>query len=310
MSYSYDYGSQSQYGGAYGDSGTTGMGMYDDDGYGAGGGEDYLDETITQEDCWTVIAAYFADKTLVSQQIDSFNEFVNTTMQELVDESGSLILDQNMQHSGKAGDATVSLREGLRLLSSLPSGKLIANAAHTQKRYELKFEQIYLSKPTQTEADGTVAPMFPNEARLRNLTCVPSLLCPLLSTKRAADFECRTGAATRPRCTSMSRSACWCKSRTSLIRRRASWCGRRRRTTMRRARRKRFTLGRCVAVDREAEERRRADPDGTPRPQVPIMLQSDFCILENLEEKDKLELNECPYDKVRPASPLRQPPRS
>jgi DNA-directed RNA polymerase II subunit RPB2 len=29
------------------------------------------------------------------------------------------------------------------------------------------------------------------------------------------------------------------------------------------------------------------------------MLQSDFCILENLEEKDKLELNECPYDKVR-----------
>lgn len=26
-----------------------------------------------------------------------------------------------------------------------------------------------------TEADGTVSPMFPNEARLRNLTCVPPL---------------------------------------------------------------------------------------------------------------------------------------
>lgn len=29
------------------------------------------------------------------------------------------------------------------------------------------------------------------------------------------------------------------------------------------------------------------------------MLQSHFCILDGLEEKDVLELNECPYDKVR-----------
>ena len=53
---------------------------------------------------WAVIASYFTDKTLVSQQIDSFNEFVNNTMQELVDEGQSLILDQNMQHTGRTGD--------------------------------------------------------------------------------------------------------------------------------------------------------------------------------------------------------------
>ncbi|KAM0747460.1 DNA-dependent RNA polymerase II second largest subunit [Meredithblackwellia eburnea MCA 4105] len=121
------------------------MSFYQDDGL---GGQDYgydpEQDMITQEDCWQVIAAYFADKTLVSQQIDSFNEFVNNTMQELVDEGQTLILDQNMQHTGKAGDVT--------------------------KRYELHFGQIYLSKPTMTEADGTVTPMFPNEARLRNLT--------------------------------------------------------------------------------------------------------------------------------------------
>lgn len=93
---------------------------------------------------WAVISSYFEEKSLVSQQIDSFNEFVQNTMQELVDESASLVLDQNMQHTGKADDQT--------------------------KRYELNFGQIYLSKPTMTEADGTVAPMFPNEARLRNLT--------------------------------------------------------------------------------------------------------------------------------------------
>ncbi|SCV70667.1 BQ2448_3429 [Microbotryum intermedium] len=115
------------------------MASYYEDGYG-----EATDDVITQEDCWAVIASYFADKTLVSQQIDSFDEFVNNTMQELVDEGASLILDQNMQHTGKAGDVT--------------------------KRYELNFGQIYLSKPTMTEADGTVSPMFPNEARLRNLT--------------------------------------------------------------------------------------------------------------------------------------------
>lgn len=116
MSYTFDYGTQA----AYDPYSQAGAGPSQDyasgdvygainDGYGAAAG--YADveeaEVITQEDCWTVIASYFADKTLVSQQIDSFNEFVNNTMQELVDEGGALILDQNMQHSGKAGDVTV-----------------------------------------------------------------------------------------------------------------------------------------------------------------------------------------------------------
>ncbi|POW07342.1 hypothetical protein PSHT_09991 [Puccinia striiformis] len=45
--------------------------------------------TITQEDCWQVISAFFNERNLVSQQISSFDGFVNTTMQELVDETGS-----------------------------------------------------------------------------------------------------------------------------------------------------------------------------------------------------------------------------
>lgn len=34
--------------------------------------------------------------------------------------------------------------------------------------------------------------------------------------------------------------------------------------------------------------------------QVPIMLRSEFCILDNLADKDQYDLNECPYDKVSP----------
>ena len=40
----------------------------------------------------------------------------------------------------------------------------------SSRRYEIKFGQIYLSRPTVTEADGSVVPVFPQEARLRNLT--------------------------------------------------------------------------------------------------------------------------------------------
>jgi DNA-directed RNA polymerase II subunit RPB2 len=101
-------------------------------------------EEITQEDCWTVISSFFEQKGLVRQQLDSFDEFVQNTMQELVDENSDLILDQSDQHTGHDSDMT--------------------------RRYEIKFGQIYLSRPTVTEADGSVVPVFPQEARLRNLT--------------------------------------------------------------------------------------------------------------------------------------------
>ncbi|KAI8374826.1 DNA-directed RNA polymerase II subunit RPB2 [Blakeslea trispora] len=104
------------------------------------GEETYEDEPITQEDCWTVISAFFEEKGLVRQQLDSFDEFVQNTMQELVDENSNLVL----QHVGGDGDVT--------------------------KRYIINFNQIYLSKPTMTEADGSTQPMFPQEARIRNLT--------------------------------------------------------------------------------------------------------------------------------------------
>lgn len=42
------------------------------------------DEEITQEDAWAVITSYFEEKGLVRQQLDSFDEFIQNTMQEIV----------------------------------------------------------------------------------------------------------------------------------------------------------------------------------------------------------------------------------
>jgi DNA-directed RNA polymerase II subunit RPB2 len=94
-----------------------------------------------------VISSFFEEKGLVRQQLDSFNEFIENTMQEIVDENSKLVLETTVASSvdGAGGPA-------------LP------------RRYEIEFGQVYLSKPTMTEADGTTQPMFPNEARLRNLT--------------------------------------------------------------------------------------------------------------------------------------------
>lgn len=80
----------------------------------------------------------------MSQQLDSFDEFIETTIQELVWEDPNLILDQPAQHT-------------------TPDDNI-------NKRYEITFGKIYLSRPTMTEADGSTHPMFPQEARLRNLT--------------------------------------------------------------------------------------------------------------------------------------------
>lgn len=57
------------------------------------------DEEITQEDAWTVISAYFEEKGLVRQQLDSFDEFIQNTMQEIVDESSDIEIRPESQHN-------------------------------------------------------------------------------------------------------------------------------------------------------------------------------------------------------------------
>lgn len=73
--------------------------------------EGYLDAELEQAvepaDYWTIISSYFEGRGLVRQQLDSFNEFVENTIQEIVDENSRLSLDQFTQYSGAEGDETV-----------------------------------------------------------------------------------------------------------------------------------------------------------------------------------------------------------
>ena len=119
--------------------------MYDPDEY-----QDAEDEgneitpDLWQEACWIVISSYFDEKGLVRQQLDSFDEFIQMSVQGIVEDTATIELQAEAQHA--------------------------TGEVEYPPRYVLKFEQIYMSKPTHWEKDGAPSPMMPNEARLRNLT--------------------------------------------------------------------------------------------------------------------------------------------
>ncbi|POW07344.1 hypothetical protein PSHT_09992 [Puccinia striiformis] len=115
------------------------------------------------------------------------------------------------------------------------------------KRFEITFGQIYLSRPTMTESDGTVSPMFPNEARLRNLTYSSPLYVDMSKSNKLAtgEYDDETGEPI------------------------------------------------YITDDADNEEKNSTQ---IYIGKVPIMLRSEFCILDKLDDEGLHELNECPFD--------------
>ncbi|KAL9653030.1 hypothetical protein ABK040_015544 [Willaertia magna] len=116
--------------------------------------EEFYDELTSQEDVWSVISAFFEAKGLVRQQLDSFNAFIQTSIQELVDTTPEIIVQ-----SGQ------SYKMGQKVTSDQP-----------QTRYKVKFGQVYFSRPTIDTKTGSETSfdsynsVYPNDARLRGLT--------------------------------------------------------------------------------------------------------------------------------------------
>ncbi len=81
---------------------------------------------------WDLMRAFFEEKGLVRQHLDSYNVFTERTIQEVVDEVG-------------------------RIEPDIP-------------QYYVKLGRITIGDPTIREADGSVKPIFPIEGRIRNLT--------------------------------------------------------------------------------------------------------------------------------------------
>jgi DNA-directed RNA polymerase subunit B len=96
---------------------------------------------ISKEDIHLLLNAFFKNKGLVRQHLDSYNEFIDRGLQEVVDEIGEIPIE-------------------------VP-----------ENPYKVKLGQVWIidpqtriTGPYTTEVDGTKHEIYPMEARLRNLT--------------------------------------------------------------------------------------------------------------------------------------------
>ncbi len=111
---------------------------------------DEVDE-ITDKDSWKVISAYFNQHGLVSQQIGSFNQFIDKNIQEIIDENKSIPIEPDKSYFYKN------------------------TSNHTS--YELNFGQAHIAAHPQflESNSSTEHIIFPNEARVRNLDYLSEL---------------------------------------------------------------------------------------------------------------------------------------
>jgi DNA-directed RNA polymerase II subunit RPB2 len=108
---------------------------------------DEEEQEIIQEEAWVVISHFFESKGLVRQQLDSFDDFMEHAVQDLVMGSAPILLQPQPQH--RPGDRS---------------------EADLNMRYKITFGQMYLSRPRLGLLDGSTDVYYPNEARLRDLT--------------------------------------------------------------------------------------------------------------------------------------------
>ena len=73
--------------------------------------EEDADEVLSdvwQESCWIVISSYFDEKGLVRQQLDSFDEFIQMSVQRIVEDSPQIDLQAEAQHMSGVVETPVS----------------------------------------------------------------------------------------------------------------------------------------------------------------------------------------------------------
>jgi DNA-directed RNA polymerase II subunit RPB2 len=103
-----------------------------------------------EEDTWNVIDSYFRiPNVLVKHQIDSFNDFMENKIASII-------------HNGNP---------------YITSGNWNDEKQRYNKEYHIKFGDIYFSKPVINEVNGNIKPMYPSDARLRNLTYSSPIYC-------------------------------------------------------------------------------------------------------------------------------------
>jgi len=110
---------------------------------------------LTDQDYWAVMKAFFAEEGLVKQHLESYNDFVWNTLQQIIDEIHGITIEVPGQ------------------------------------TYDITFGTIEVREPRVVEVDGTVRRVYPRETRIRNLTyAAPLYLDIILNDGGRETLEC------------------------------------------------------------------------------------------------------------------------
>ena len=128
-----------------------------------GGDEDVDDapeagseEPLTDPQVWKIISSFFACKGLVHQQVESFDQFLRRIPQ-MARNLAEVVPRLDKQHD--PGEAQTK-----------------------QQQWRVKFDDVTIATPTHDNdlhVKGQGPPLFPNEARLRDMTYAASMQCQL-----------------------------------------------------------------------------------------------------------------------------------
>jgi len=120
------------------------------------------EEKIFSEISWKVVETYFKDKKrLVQHQINSFENFIEKSIPKIIENVGNVKINQNYDKKHKKFSTV----------------------------YNMKIENIYISKPVVVGTDHVRKPLYPKDARLRNLNYSSPLYCDIKHEIINYDFD-------------------------------------------------------------------------------------------------------------------------
>ncbi len=139
-----------------------------------------MDQHTPFPDYRHVMSQYFAQsdgKQIVSHQIESFNQFIEVDIPEIIHMANPIMSRGSPEiplagpRSALATATGLSTTAANALMGDVVDGASVIGKK-IQHEYEvvMEFEKISIRKPTIFENNGAIHPMMPNDARLRNLT--------------------------------------------------------------------------------------------------------------------------------------------
>jgi DNA-directed RNA polymerase II subunit RPB2 len=146
-----------------------------------------------------ILGVHFAQKDgkqIISHQIESYNDFLTIQIPLIIKQASPIIVRGSPELALSGPRSALASATGLSTTAAnalMGIGAGVPGISNTgvpvQFEYEvsLEFENVTIRKPTIFENNGSVQPMMPNDARLRNLTYAAPLFVDVRATTTMID---------------------------------------------------------------------------------------------------------------------------